>query len=370
MKRILVIYDGTVYTYRWLSTLLWSKDVFKGLGYKICIPGIFHSIKTNKSLEYWRKQIRKDDIVLLAFHAGGYYFNDLDSVERLKMVSYVKSLKELCYKLIWLDTTDSAGTTFFEVLPYVDKYLKKQLYVDYELYNKDLCRDRLFCEYYSNREDAVVSDIDIPHNTKLNKEYSYKLGLSWNVGLGSLFVRSKIRFLLDLDRKHESILFFPPSIDKKYDVFYRGSAYNSITGYQRKLAIKVISTLNCKHPDPRIRVSQSVYDDEIKDSKAILSPFGWGEICTRDFETFRNGALLIKPDMSHMITYPNWFKDNETYISVDWDFSNIEERLALGLEDSNYSHITNTAQKLYKYHLSNSGKTEFVNHLLKELQEV
>ena len=33
----------------------------------------------------------------------------------------------------------------------------------------------------------------------------------------------------------------------------------------------------------------------------MLSPFGWGEICYRDFEAALNGMLLIKPDMNTLI---------------------------------------------------------------------
>ena len=31
-----------------------------------------------------------------------------------------------------------------------------------------------------------------------------------------------------------------------------------------------------------------------------MSPFGFGEICYRDFEAMLNGACLIKPDVSHL----------------------------------------------------------------------
>ena len=43
--------------------------------------------------------------------------------------------------LVWLDTTDSSGTTCFEVLPYVDLYAKNQLLKDRTRYTASLLRD-------------------------------------------------------------------------------------------------------------------------------------------------------------------------------------------------------------------------------------
>lgn len=65
--------------------------------------------------------------------------------------------------------------------------------------------------------------------------------------------------------------------------------------------------------------------EETKKSKAIISPFGFGEICGRDMEAFVNGCAMIKMDMSHLETYPNWYAEDETYISIDWDFQNFNE---------------------------------------------
>ena len=365
MKRILVLYDGTVYTYRWLSALTKAKSFLLKEGYKISFPEPLHSIKRQLSFEKMLKLIKRDDIVLLAFHPGGRYFDD-----KKKLLAFISSVNENCEKIIWLDTSDSSGTTFFEVLPYVSKYLKKQIYTDTSLYNKPLCRDRLFCEYYCKKSDVTIVEADKPQNVPITVDDLRKLGISWNVGLGSLFERSKVRFVFDINRKHENIIFETPNFNRKYDIFYRGSLYDSITGYQRKLAIETIGGLTCIHPDPTIRVSQEEYDEEIRNSKTILSPFGCGEICTRDFETFRNGAVLIKPNMSHLKTYPDIFIENQTYISINWDFTDLSEHLNSILEnEKEYYRIAKYAQDMYYESLSQAGITEFVDHFLTEIGE-
>jgi hypothetical protein len=65
--------------------------------------------------------------------------------------------------------------------------------------------------------------------------------------------------------------------------------------------------------------SQRRYNRELLDSRIVLSPFGWGELCVRDFEAVRAGALLLKPDMDHLETWPDIFIKGETYASFSWD---------------------------------------------------
>ena len=42
------------------------------------------------------------------------------------------------------------------------------------------------------------------------------------------------------------------------------------------------------------------YIEECSEVYGLLSPFGWGEICYRDFEAIMCGNILVKPDMSHL----------------------------------------------------------------------
>ena len=72
------------------------------------------------------------------------------------------------------------------------------------------------------------------------------------------------------------------------------------------------------------RISSWKYTKELSKSIALLSPFGWGEICYRDFEAILNTNLLVKPDMDHLETWPNIYK-NENYFRLDWDFMNSNE---------------------------------------------
>jgi hypothetical protein len=72
---------------------------------------------------------------------------------------------------------------------------------------------------------------------------------------------------------------------------------------------------------------------ELKRSKICFSPFGYGEVCWRDYEAVAQGAVLLKQDMSHVRTEPDIFRAEETYMPVRWDLSDLDEKLELLLGD-------------------------------------
>tara|TARA_R110000824_G_scaffold191576_1_gene373338 strand:+ start:398 stop:1342 length:945 start_codon:yes stop_codon:yes gene_type:complete len=92
----------------------------------------------------------------------------------------------------------------------------------------------------------------------------------------------------------------------------------------------------------------------MKRSKVGLSPFGMGELCYRDLELIQWGCLLIKPDMSKVITEPDFFKPMETYVPVKSDWSDLNEtieKVLVNFKDYEYI-IGNARQKvveMYSY---------------------
>lgn len=67
-------------------------------------------------------------------------------------------------------------------------------------------------------------------------------------------------------------------------------------------------------------------------SKIIIAPFGYGEIAPRDIESCSVGAVLVKPDMNHIDTFPFIYNDT-TFVSCDWDYTNIVEKIESILGD-------------------------------------
>ena len=84
-----------------------------------------------------------------------------------------------------------------------------------------------------------------------------------------------------------------------------------------------------------------------------------GELCYRDLELIQWGCLLIKPDMSKVITEPDFFKPMETYVPVKPDWSDLNETIEKILDNfKDYQYIIdNSREKLvemFSYH--NVGK--------------
>lgn len=73
---------------------------------------------------------------------------------------------------------------------------------------------------------------------------------------------------------------------------------------------------------------------ELRHSKVCFSPFGYGEVCWRDFEAVMSGAVLLKPDMGHIETDPDIFLPWETYVPLAWDLSDLPETLRRLLDDA------------------------------------
>lgn len=64
---------------------------------------------------------------------------------------------------------------------------------------------------------------------------------------------------------------------------------------------------------------------ELARSKLCFSPFGYGEVCWRDYEAIAAGAVLLKQDMGHVATDPDVFVPWETYVPLRWDLEDFED---------------------------------------------
>ena len=86
-----------------------------------------------------------------------------------------------------------------------------------------------------------------------------------------------------------------------------------------------------------------------------LSPFGQGEVCYRDFEIPEFGVAMIKPNMDIVNTEPNPYIANETYISVELDWKNLNETVIKMLDNPNIlSYIIDNSRtklvEMFSYH--------------------
>ncbi len=111
-------------------------------------------------------------------------------INRGFVLSLLEKIKEKCTKVIWLDLTASTGSTHFQVMPYVDKYWKKQVLKDVTLYEREYYGARIYTDYYKNKFNLKDEKVQIVE--PLKKEYFDKLYVSWNIGLGPYSTNIKI----------------------------------------------------------------------------------------------------------------------------------------------------------------------------------
>jgi len=85
--------------------------------------------------------------------------------------------------------------------------------------------------------------------------------------------------------------------------------------------------LDSKFDSRKDKLPYEEYIQTLYNSKVAISPFGMGELCFRDFECMQFGTIIIKPSMEKINTIPNIYLDNDTYLSVNYDWSDLNEKV-------------------------------------------
>ena len=122
---------------------------------------------------------------------------------------------------------------------------------------------------------------------------------------------------------------------RRFDLHARLGGMGAEGWYQkmRTQAFERVAGLADVTVTPQTFVGKRAYMRELAQCRMCFSPFGYGEVCWRDYEAVYSGALLIKPDMSHLVTEPDVFVPGETYVPIRWDFEDLPEVVATWLAD-------------------------------------
>ncbi len=285
----------------------------------------------------------------------------------------LQAMKDRVPRLIWMDEQSSPTKTQFQVLPIVDKYAKNQLLKDRTGYYKSYYYNTIFADFYKN--SASLPDEEFIQDRALSEfsEHSHKLCISWNIGVSAhLVLNTPADFLSHLIRGYSHHSYgSTDSNQKHFDLFCRWEqdyGVDAINFQRRKLRNRIdFRNLDATGFE---RVSRLRYLNEMRNSKMIVSPFGWGELCYRDFEAMVNGALLVKPDMSHIETWPDLYKPHETYVPFNWDLADVNEVIREMLHNKHKrEEITTNAQEHYKSIWQREGQEQFVTRCLNIIHE-
>ncbi|MEW6593818.1 MAG: glycosyltransferase [Thermodesulfobacteriota bacterium] len=276
--------------------------------------------------------------------------------------------RDVAGKVIYCDTTDSTGWLQTELLPVVDRYWKFQLLRDRAAYLRPMYGHRVFTDYY-HRIHGVCDAEPAWSAAVSDPAFLAKLDVCWNSGMADYSLPGFYRTACSLRLPVPGLVRFPsarafvsPLTPRSNEVSCRfGVGYSRATVAWQRLTIRA----RLEHRFSFGRVSRHRYFAELRRSKIALSPFGFGEVCYRDFECFLSGTLLIKPDMQHLETWPDLFDAGETMLAHSWDLSDLEAVIDQAL--SGYGEMVAMAregQERYRRHLAGPMAAElFCDHL-------
>lgn len=252
-------------------------------------------------------------------------------------------------KLVLLDTSDPTCSPHFPVLEHVDVLIKGKILVDREKYNTPYRSGFLYADFVADTWGFDLEDWffgSIPP-----QEHAHKLVQGWNLGITPRYVKmldwtSRVKVpwgLRRIDLHQRTGGLGQPGKKQEWYQFSRTKALEALKPLESRYRLTSTS-----------RVSVKKYLMELCLSKAVFSPFGWGEVCFRDYEAIACGALLVKPDMSHLVTEPNIYIPHETYVPIAWDYSDAADQIDEYLSDPAKSKkiIKNAREALREYYRS------------------
>ena len=289
-------------------------------------------------------------------------------------IDLLQDFKEQGKKIIWFDATDATGTTFFEVLPYVDLYAKNQLLRDLNQYTKQCYSNRIYSEYYHKTEG--ITDSENGFRQPAQAEHLRKLAVSWNLGLGDYhtFKNFGRRLRIFLPWAKYNVAATPVDMKRHIHASYRAfTGFTKATvAFQRKETLRQLAEMAANKNYKIVykgKIPYDKYKKELEQTLVVPSPFGSGEVCFRDFECFLAGAALLKPDMSHLKTWPDYYLPDETYIPHAWDFSDFQEKLVELLDSpERCREIAQNGQDIFMASVSDNGGEAFAQHFANLVQ--
>ena len=277
-------------------------------------------------------------ILIRRFHDGSLCSSD--------KVNLLQKLRGNFNKVVYFDDSASASVIHYDILANVDGYWKKSLFENFDNYKKSFYGGCLYADFYHKTFGIKDNPVFI-NESATNTADLKKIKLAWSIGIGcfptagsasfnyfyptlkraftaaSVFQSTKImslihRFYLVAMRRQLSRIIHGESDSRKLrkvSARFPVNLYRSSIGFQRLLYHTAIDE------DQNFlsgTVNYSEYQSELRATVATLSPFGWGEVCYRDFEAILSGSVLIKPCMAHLVCWPDVYTSDAS-ISVAWD---------------------------------------------------
>ncbi|MGP1273097.1 MAG: glycosyltransferase family protein [Phycisphaerales bacterium] len=222
-------------------------------------------------------------------------------------------------RLVLVDYFAPTSSPHFGVLPDVDVYAKRQLLRDVSAYLRPTASGFVYADFV---RETWGFDLDgwsfgsVPEAAEL-----HKLVPGWNLGVAFRY-RQLLRWSRRVSIPHR---LRPIAVNRRIGTINRVGRTEWYQFSRQKLVEAVSPVTDRVRTTGLGRVPTRRYLAELAMSRITLSPFGWGEVCFRDYEAVALGSLLVKPDMGHLQTSPDIYVPGETYVPIRWDFADAAE---------------------------------------------
>ena len=213
-----------------------------------------------------------------------------------------------------------------------ERLIKNQMYAK-DVYSIPSPLGKEWWNMYAGREDKISHDV---------KRYDDIVLSGYNLGY---YHPHYLQFANhEVKKEHDVFAVYQADHKENYDFGIRNDLYYS---RHRKRSLDELDRLDGTYNVVSNRLLPEDYNIALSKSKCAVSPFGMGEICFRDFETWNMGCILIKPFMDNVITYPNPYIDRETYFACNnnWDDLNEIIDVVLSLNNNDVKDINSHVRK-------------------------
>ena len=234
-------------------------------------------------------------------------------------------------------------------------FLKNSYLKDFDLYKKGWVNGRM----YWGKGDYSVPDID-----KLKSKMKLT-GCNW------LHTIQPNWLDYSQEKKYDiSCMFGYPTPEPVYEHNICQTDYYD--PHRKKLMDVLGDKYNIAGLKNGERVSQQEYYDKMYNSKIIMAPLGYGSMAPRDLESAMFGSVLVKPDVSFIDSKPFIYEDNETYIAVNYDWSNLEEKIDYVLNNFDWlrKYLIDNMRARYTEEYQYSKIALHLYEILKKLEDV
>ena len=213
-----------------------------------------------------------------------------------------------------------------------ERLIKNQMYAK-DVYSIPSPLGKEWWNMYAGREDKISHDV---------KRYDDIVLSGYNLGY---YHPHYLQFANhEVKKEHDVFAVYQADHKENYDFGIRNDLYYN---RHRKRSLDELDKLDGTYNIVFGRLLPEDYNIALSKSKCAVSPFGMGEICFRDFETWNMGCILIKPFMDNVITYPNPYIDRDTYFACNnnWDDLNDIIDVVLSLNNNEVKDINSNVRK-------------------------